>query len=65
MGTLAEQARAVSEEAERLEKEAALRRAQAKELQERAKNELLQVHPLVVAVTLCAATSTWTWHSQS
>jgi hypothetical protein len=42
VGTLAEQARAASEEAERLEKEAALRRAQAKELEERAKKEQLQ-----------------------
>lgn len=42
VGTLAEQARAASEDAERLEKEAALRRAQAKELEERAKKERLQ-----------------------
>eukprot|EP00802_Teleaulax_amphioxeia_P002947 Tamp_02950.p1 GENE.Tamp_02950~~Tamp_02950.p1 ORF type:complete len:730 (+),score=275.52 Tamp_02950:374-2563(+) len=42
VGSLAEQARAAADEAERLEKEAARRRVMARELEERAKREQLQ-----------------------
>ena len=48
VGSLAEQARAAADEAERLEKEAARRRVMARELEERAKREQLQVRCVCV-----------------
>ena len=53
VGSLAEQARAAADEAERLEKEAARRRVMARELEERAKREQLQVRCVCVRACVC------------